>query len=528
MTQADIDLLLTHTVLDKYIRIDVLNTSYVKTGELQGLAISLTPNISNSSDIKRTCSLKMVLQDKTDLSAALYGLWINRIIKPYLGLYDGNSTTWYLIGSFLISENGYTYDATTQELDLSLVDMMAAATEIRGSQIGGAGIFIPAETNARSALIATVAQFSPFIQYNVVELPDTIPYDMEYEADIYPYQILKDIMAFFPLHQMYYSQDGVFTVRRIPDGIDDPVVLDNSVLDIILKGEGRSNSHKDIKNTTEIFGMSLDAGYTASTCVTSTDTYALTFSTPLETMEANSTYSFTADSDSISGMKIKVDSLTAYPLYIRDIGGTESVLPAGSMLSGVPYMVKYTSEKFFLEGELDIHVIVQEVTAEPDAATIAAYKAANNCRNVYYVVNPNSLLAANVIGEKKQVKRGSDYENIYTTILAKERGIYENYKSLHLKDKVTLKFKLIPFLDVNQKISYTSSSGDMLTVMVQDISWDLESFTMDVTANLYYPDSPWIDNYNDYGSITDKVYYRYDYGLVTDSVVTSIDLGSVA
>jgi hypothetical protein len=493
MTEKDVQLLLSHTTPDRYIRIDILNTSYQKTGELQGIAVSLSPNISNSSDIKRTCSLKMILLNKTDLSSALSGLWINRIIKPYLGLYDGNSTTWYLIGSFLISENSYTYDATTQELTLSLVDMMAAATEVLGNQIGGSGIFIPAETNARSALIATVAQFSPFVAYDVDELPDTIPYDLEYEADVYPYQILKAIMDLFPLYQMYYSQSGVFTVKRIPDGIDDEVVLDETVLDIILKSESRSNSHKDIKNTTEIFGMSLDAGYTASACTTSGDTYNLTISDDFEVLEANSTYSFTADSTSISGMKIKIQDLTAYPLYIRDVGGTESVLPAGSIISGVPYMVKYTSEKFFLEGELDIHVIVQEVTVMPDAEDIAVYKEANNCRNVQYVVNENSKLAADVIGEKKQVLRGGDYENIYTTNLAIERGLYENYKKLRLADKITLVFKLIPFADVNQKYKYTSSSGDILTVVFQDISWDLENFTMSVNANLWYPASPFGD-----------------------------------
>jgi hypothetical protein len=261
------------------------------------------------------------------------------------------------------------------------------------------------------------------------------------------------------------------------------VVLDETVLDIILKSESRSNSYKDIKNTTEIFGMTLDAGYTASTCTTSSGTYALTFSTPLEVLEANSTYSFTADSTSISGQKIKVDSLTAYPLYIRDIGGTESVLPAGSILSGVPYLVKYTSEKFLLEGELDIHVIVQEVTNLPLPEDIAQYKSDSNCRNVIYVINPTSRFAADVIGEKKQVLRGGDYENIYTTNLAIERGLYENYKKVRLQDKIALKCKLIPFMDVNQKISYTSpTKEEVVTMITQDISWDLPTFTMDISG----------------------------------------------
>ena len=36
----------------------------------------------------------------------------------------------------LLDTDSYTYDATTSELSMGLVDMMAATTEVRGSQIG--------------------------------------------------------------------------------------------------------------------------------------------------------------------------------------------------------------------------------------------------------------------------------------------------------------------------------------------------------------------------------------------------------
>ena len=58
---------------------------------------------------------------------------------------------------------------------MDLVDMMAAATEIRGSQIGGGGVKIEAGQNIRSAFIATVSEFSPFSRFDVVEFEDTIP-----------------------------------------------------------------------------------------------------------------------------------------------------------------------------------------------------------------------------------------------------------------------------------------------------------------------------------------------------------------
>jgi hypothetical protein len=255
---------------------------------------------------------------------------------------------------------------------------------------------------------------------------------------------------------------GVFTVKEIPDSIDDPVEVTVDVMDEILISESRSNSFKNVKNTTEIFGAILDAGYTASTCTTSTDTYALVFSTPLEVLEANSTYSFTTDSTSVAGQKIKIDSLTAYPIYVRNIGGTESALPAGTMVSGVQYVVKYIDEKFYLQGESGIHVIVQEVSAMPSAEAIVAYKAANNCRNVTYVVNPNSPFAADIIGEIKQVKKGGEFEDIYTTALATERGLFENYKTTRLQDSIELKCKIIPTLDANQKIQYHASSSQIV------------------------------------------------------------------
>lgn len=498
MTERDIELILAQNI-QLSLRIDLLDTDYIKIGELQGYATSLSPGISSTSDVRRICSLKMKLPDADGLPAFIDNLWLDRLIRPYLGIDDDSGTpTMYLLGTYLLSDNRFTYNATTQEVDMSLVDMMSASTESRGSPIGGAGLTIPAESNARLALIATVAAFSPFKAYNVVELPDTIPYDLEFEPDTYPYQILKTIMDFFPLYQMYYSTTGVFTVDAIPDGIGDDPVLGETVTDVILVSESRSNSYRDVKNTTEIFGMTLDAGYTATECNTVGTAYVLTISTDFETLEGNSTYSFTPDTTSVEGQTIKIQDLGPYPLYIREIGGEESLLSAGAMLANVPYVVKYLDEKFYLQGESDIHVIVQEVTEEPSPEDIAQYKESNNCRNVVYIVNENSRFAADVIGEIRQVLKDGEYADIYTTNLAIERGVYENYKAARLTDSVDLVFcKPLPALDVNQKISYTSPTlGTTNTVVIKEIQMDDFSSpapTTSVSTIQYYPASPWGD-----------------------------------
>jgi len=498
MTERDIELILAQNI-QLSLRIDLLDTDYITIGELQGYAISLSPSISSTSDVRRIMSLKMKLPDAEDLPAFIDNLWLDRLIRPYLGIDDDSGTpTMYLLGTYLLSDNRFSYNATTQEVDMSLVDMMAASTESRGSQIGGAGIIIPAETNARLALIATVAAFSPFKVYSVVELPDTIPYDLEFEPDVYPYQILKTIMDFFPLYQMYYSTTGVFTVDEIPDGIGDDPVLDETVTDVILVSESRANSYRDVKNTTEIFGATLDAGYTATECNTVGTSYVLTISTAFETLEGNSTYSFTPDTTSVSGQTITIQTLDPHPIYTRYIGGGEAAISAGEMLEDVPYVVKYLDSKFYLQGESDIHIIVQEVTEEPSPEDIAQYKENNNCRNVVYVVNADSRFAADVIGDVRQVLKDGEYADIYTTNLAIERGIYENYIKARLTDSVDLVFcKPLPMLDVNQKISYTSPTlGEVNTVIVKEIQ--MEDFsnpapTTSVSAIQYYPASPWGD-----------------------------------
>jgi hypothetical protein len=530
MTQADIDLILCHN-LTKYIRIDLLDSIYNKIGELQGAA-TISPSISAGSDIRRTCTLTISVPEKEYMTSAFSNIGPKSLIRPYIGLYNGNSTAWYILGTLLITENGYTYDAVTQQLSLSLVDMMAAMTSARGSQVGGSGLMIPYESNARDAIIATVAQFSPFHQYDVAELPDVIPYDLEFESTVYPFDILKTILDLWPQYQMYYTPQGVFTVSLIPTGIGDPVVLDETVMDKLLAAsntEQRSNSYSDVRNTTEIFGASLDAGYTASECVSNVDTYVLTISNEFETMEQNSTYSFTTDAASVSGQKIKIQDFDPYQIYVRYSGGTEELIPAGYMELGVPYVVSYLDGKFYFQGESEIHVIVQEVTEMPSPEEIAAYKEYNNCRVVEYVVNPTSRFAADVIGEVKQVLKDGDYADIFTTQLAIERGKYENYTKCRLTDKVILHSKFIPFLDANQKISYTSpSTSEVMTVLVQDITPDISNFTMDISATQFFPDLPWDDVLRDFGLISDESGTSIDYGLITEISSTSRNYQSVA
>lgn len=501
MTEADQTLLLLGN-RSSHIRVDLLDSNFTLIEELVGHVISLSPTISSTSDIRRVCSLQMHIENKADLSSMSQRIWYDNLIQIYHGINDGNATTWYLLGTYLLNENSYTYDAATQEVTLGLVDMMAAATEIRGSQLGGGGVKILAGQNVREAFIATISAFSPFARFSVVEFADTVPYDLEFQPTDYPYAILTKLLELWPLYQMYYSVDGTFTVDLIPDGIEDPVEIPAEVMDQIIISEKRTNSAKDIRNTTELIGHEINADYTATECVTVEGSYNLTIGEAFSVLEAGGTYSFTPDTDSVSGQTITVQTLPAYPIYELANDGTETALAAGAMIADVPYVVRYSASKFYLQGESVIRVIVQEVSEEPTAEEIAAFKTANACRNVQFVVNPDSPFAADVIGTMRQVLKDGEYADIYTTNLAFERALFENYKKTRLQDSVEIQCLLIPFLDVNQKIEYTEfdsskptsltiTDGELITTD-SDIATHL-SFYID-GENLYQAESSTISN----------------------------------
>ena len=117
----------------------------------------------------------------------------------------------------------------------------------------------------------------------------------------------------------------------------------------------------------------------------------------------------------------------------------------------------------------------------------------NDCRTIGYVVNPDSPYTVDKIGEIRQVLTGGEYDDITTSQLALERASYENWKKTRLNDGVTLTAVLIPFMEVNKKIEYTSPrTGEKRAYLVKQITMDFASSTMTLELSRFYPYYPWL------------------------------------
>jgi len=471
-----------------------------------------------SSDIRNTCTLTLSVPAKEQINLDFERTWNRRMVELHCGIYyaPDKDYVWYNLGRMLMTGGSTRYDATTQEVKLNLVDLMASLTADRGSQIGS-DILIQAGSDTKKVIEMIIDQFGVFKRYNVCTFDSndaTIPYDIEINSGAYPIDVLMEILDLFPKYEMFYDEAGIFTVQKIPTKLSDPIEIKENIIDDMLISESKSIDFSEIKNTTEIWGRELSGDYTAKSCTTNGDTYNVYIDETFTELVNNETYTIVPHTTSISGQKIKIQNLPPYEIYTATGAGVYTPLVAGAMVADVPYVVQYfegsleeneeeseedSGKMFVLQGELQVRCIVQEIKEAPSISAMIAYEQENNCNNVAWIVNPDSPFACwieptthRIKGEIKQVLSGGEYENIYTTNLAYERAKYENWLRCRLQDTIEVEMILIPWMELNQKIRFTSPVSNELGVwIVQGITYDFKRWTMTVKASRFYPSDPW-------------------------------------
>lgn len=110
-----------------------------------------------------------------------------------------------------------------------------------------------------------------------------------------------------------------------------------------------------------------------------------------------------------------------------------------------------------------------------------------------YKVDPDSPFTIDKIGEKWKILSGGEYDAIYSGELALDRCKYELYLGTSSNDTLSLNMILIPFLNVNQKISYRlKSTGETNQYIIKNISFDLTSYQMSLECVRFSPMYSWL------------------------------------
>lgn len=367
----------------------------------------------------------------------------------------------------------------------------------------------------RNAMISTLERWTsiPYSNMYICEFPtsaDEVPYDLEYSIGAYPFDIIKDLRDLYPCYETFFDVDGNFVCQQIPMSSNDTVVLNEQVMDKLIISENRKCSFSNVVNVHDIWGASIEADRTAIKSefnLSSDIAQYIVYVENLKTMDSGVYYGFTAKGsstdNSIITFKNTDETFTSntLPILVRYGDNYERPVKENEIKNDVPYAVEYCvvqnangvlEEKVYLLGELQIRGIVKTVAKQPSDDEIKQDKEFFGCENIYYDIDKDNPFACDVIGNICRACEGNEYSNIYTVELAYERGRYENYKTTRLQNTVELQTLLIPFLDVNQKIQYTSPiTKEIKQYLIQGINLNYSEGTMTLSLTEFFPYYEW-------------------------------------
>lgn len=533
-SQHDFDMLLLRNKRLFY-RIELLDKSLRAIDDLSGEAVSCSYSIDSESSIRRTMSVSLVVTESSmDISDEARS-WYDRFFRIYVGYVDLNDNTiWYLMGTFVLSEGQYDWDATTSILSLSCIDLGGWLDGTRNGYVRGLITKIPEGASIRGSLIKLITQEAGLSRYridvwqratahadgaNIAEF-DVVPYDMEFGIETSVWEKISQLAELYPGWEAFFDIDGTFVFQEIPTLEEDDCILDDQYMQPLMIGEPTLIPYTDIYNVADVYGACNEADYSFSANKKVGDAYVfypeevelsktfdpsdLSINTKLQIKPSVNLLS----TDKIAFSAQNDGSQEGPHLNVYDENG--NLLADNTMKAGKLYVVKYrydrndenkkVNERFLFLGEPQVHAVCKEIgfriTEEQKAYDRDEYEA---CDTISYIYNPDSPFAITEMWSEthkndiRQPLSGGEYENIYSSELALERAEYEVWKSTRFQEQTEFNMIAVPFLDVNQKIEYTSfRTHEKKQYIIKNISGDLMTGTMSVTAIKFYPLYPFV------------------------------------
>ena len=276
-------------------KINLLNFNFQTVDELSGVVLpSSTYSIDSTSDIRRTCNISLIPIDSSFDIAEGNKIWLDKYIQVYIGIKNilTDEIIYTNMGIYLVDNPTRVYDPTNNTMTIKGVDLMAKMTGLRNGNLEGIDYVIPSGYNVRKAIIAAIS-LAGFTKYSCVECPYTVPNQITIESGGTVYDILKKLQEITAeQYQMYFDVDGVFHYDKVPNGVNDQVVVDDDIWNAVLIDYSISNDFDNIKNHIEVYGKTHDIKYYGGTATVSGSQISCSIST-LKKLRKNIKLGFT-------------------------------------------------------------------------------------------------------------------------------------------------------------------------------------------------------------------------------------------
>lgn len=517
--------------------------------------VNATFSISADSDVRRTASLTVTPVKNKRLRFEKDGIiWMNRVIKMQIGVEDirNREYVYYKNGTYVFTNYGAVYDATTNQIELSLSDLWSNFDGSRNGQVGGAEtISFPAyeedeETGEvvkynyiRDAIITTLLQlgklkesqleiseigefkgmerYNPdYLQYreeSKVQVKDgtymsiwnAIPFDQEFGCGVTVAEILTTFRDLYPNYEMFFNED-TFICQMIPSCYEDDIIFDSDFFDRIYVSENTTIDMTSVRNVCEVWGKTIEADFFTEQCTYTNNCYSCTIDGYEEGYYNGDAIGITIPSANEEASTLNINGFGVISIYDEN---TEEPIEANLMEANQVYVFKIKKKridkvdvtKAYLLGQFQPHAVniltngttpTEDYTAQ-DGTVVKKYskeyfQKIYNCKTIEFTTIKDSPFSIEELGLLLSVKTGGDYDNISSDSLAAARAEYEVYKSARLTDNISITTKIVPFADVNIKVSYRrNDTGEINQYIVKGLSHDLSSGTTSWTLIRFYP-----------------------------------------
>lgn len=466
-----------------FAKIELLNKQDKVLDVIHGTVIDDSFSVSEESLQRRSYSCTMLVTDSSFLIGNDKKIWIDKRIRVYYGISHVRSgeTQWYLLGTFTYLNADYSYDAASKRtLSLSCADLMADYDGTKNGEMDGHTVKIAAGEDIRATVVGLI-KAAGITKYNVANIGKSLPYDLEFTNKITYCDIWKEIRDLYDSWEFFFDVDGTFIWQKKPTGYQEACVMDDTVLHGygLVISEKQNHNFQDIYNATEIWGKVLELKdsdrYAYEQVTYSGNTYEITLE-GISALDGISEFTYLAikiPTENEAGAAVNINGLGAIPILHDDL----SPILAGELKGDMTYTFLYL-----------YHV----KDGIPYALSfLGEYQA---CA-VYREMDPDCPFSIPNIGY--EILKKEYYENLYSNDLCYNQAEYLTYQSTAMMDTILLECLFIPWLDVNQKVEYTSlNSGQKNQYIVKNLSWNTLSGVMSVTLFKFVEDFSYIKHKN--------------------------------
>lgn len=547
ITQRDLNLMFQPHI--KYsIKIEILNENQTVVDVIEGIpSNSGTCTIDASSDIRRTMEFTIIPTYTTDISITEDSLiWLNKEARLYIGIRDcrTDEDVWYSQGHYVFMSTSGTYDSITNQLTVTCNDLISKLDGTKNGQTGYLKTIFPAyEENSNGTVVKynvirdqvvtilkQMCNINDFIVEDIGEYKgidkynndyinyrktnpqwNCLPYDLEFSTGATLLSMLTAFRDLYPNYEFFFDTDRVFHFQMIPSGYEDNISLTNDFLQRVLISETSQLDMSVARNVVEVWGNIIEENYYTETCSMSGRTYNATFTSD------NAFPSSYASSDIIA-IKVPRTNLSGQSLNINGIGAlqiydenSDELIGANTLKANETYCFKYkkkyinnsVTERFYLLGQWQPHalsVLLNKSTHDEtytfsDGTSVELYsddyfKTKYNCNTISKQIIPDNSFSIEKIGECLFLYGDGENESITSDSLALAQAEYTLWQKARLTDSITITTLLLPFLDVNQKVTYKRSDSDIEEeYIIQRVTNDFSSLPYKSTIEMskFYP-----------------------------------------